>query len=45
MIFERFDRSAAVLYHDFASKKTTEVFRLPGRNFGFTPGVFHLARR
>jgi Tol biopolymer transport system component len=37
MLLERFDRSAAVLYHDFASKKTTEALRLPGRNFGFTP--------
>ena len=42
MVFERFDRSAAVLYHDFVSKKTTEAFRLPGRNFGFTP-VFSIS--
>ena len=42
MVFERFDRSAAVLYHDFATKKTTEAFRLPGRNFGFTP-VFSIS--
>jgi Tol biopolymer transport system component len=42
MVFERFDRSVAVLYHDFASKKTTEAFRLPGRNFGFTP-VFSIS--
>jgi Tol biopolymer transport system component len=37
MVLERFDRSMAILYHDFASKKTTEAFRLSGRNFGFTP--------
>jgi Tol biopolymer transport system component len=42
MVFERFDRSAAVLFYDFASKKTTEAFRLPGRNFGFTP-VFSIS--
>jgi Tol biopolymer transport system component len=42
MALERFDRSAAVLFHDFATKKTTEAFRLPGRNFGFTP-VFSIS--
>lgn len=39
---ERFERSIAVLYRDFATKKTSEVFRLGGRNFGFIP-VFSIS--
>ncbi len=40
--FDRFDRPLTLVYYDFAAKTTTPVFRLPGRNFGFTP-VFSIS--
>lgn len=42
MGIDRFERSLAVLYYDTDTKKTSDVYRLPARNFGFTP-VFSIA--
>ena len=39
---DRLERTIAVLYYDFGAKKTSDVYRLPGRNFGFTP-VFSIS--
>jgi TolB protein len=39
---DRFERTIAVLYYDFGTKKISDVYRLPGRNFGYTP-VFSIS--